>query len=562
MPTDKKWGFGPVPKGAYYTPPLGIMYVSSYLKSKGFDIDCLNMNHHGYAGFSSMLNRTKYDAICTGGAYDNIKAFREIFKAGKESNQNTKVILGGPAATAHPEFIVSSVGADFLVLREGEEVLCKLLAAINNNSNPEEVPGISFIRKKDKQFIRTDPHPPIKDVDALPYPDRDGFEFEYFLNNFPDSNTLDIGYTRGNLRTAGIVGARGCPGKCTFCFKTMSGGFRLRSVENIIGEIEYLKKGYAIDTIAFLDALFSTDKARVYDFCRNVKPLKVNWWCQMRVTTVDEKLLMTMKDAGSVRVCYGFESANDKVLKNMRKGIRVKDIKRALHFTRKARLAIQALFIFGDPAETIETADETLKFWRRYKSFNIPMITVIPFPGTALYNNLVRKGAIKNLQHFWENDCIDENRRSINLTSLDDNEEKLIRARIFVEKLIPSFYKVRNMSKDADGRYVLPMVCPVCQEEMEEIFVGQPVIVACARCCQTSRIDPLDIAELRVLKRRFIKSGRYIISTIMRSLLKNKAIGIALVRFFILSKKWLHHFTFLNQFGINPLRKSKTFKAG
>ena len=391
MPTDKKWGFGPVPKGAYYTPPLGIMYVSSYLKSKGFDIDCLNMNHHGYAGFSSMLNKAKYDAICTGGAYDNIKGFREIFAAGKESNHNTKVILGGSAATAHPEFIAGNVGADFLVLGEGEEVLCNLLAAIDNNSNTEEVPGISFIRKKDNQFIKTDPHPPIKDVETLPYPDREGFEFDYFLNNYLQHTTVDIAYTRKNVRTAGIIGGRGCPGKCTFCFKTMRGGFRLRSVESIVGEIEYLKKEYAINTIEILDALFSTDKTRVYDFCKNVKPLKVNWWCQMRVTTVDEKLLTTMKDAGCDRVGYGIESASDKVLKSMRKGIRVKDIKRALHFTRKAKLSIQGLFIFGDPAETIETADETLKFWRRYKLFNIPMITVIPFPGTALYNNLLKK---------------------------------------------------------------------------------------------------------------------------------------------------------------------------
>lgn len=548
---------GAAARNRFYVPPLGIMYVSSYLKDKGFEVHCLNMNHDGPRGIQDVLNHNTFDAVCTGGMYSYIKAYENIFGLAKEKNKNVKTVLGGAAATAHPEFILSELKPDFLVLGEGEETTADLLRAINDGGGTEDVPGIAYFDNVHDRFVMTNPRPPMRDIDALPLPDREGFGFSYFLEHYHKYSTLSVRYKRENIRTAFVVGGRDCPGRCTFCFRVMGGKVRYRSIDNVIREIRLLKEKYDVNEIEMLDDVFSIDKRRVYDFCQKIGSLGIHWWCQMNVRHVDEEMLKAMKMSGCDWVGYGFESASDTVLKSMNKGIKVEHIEKALMATRKAKLSLQANFIFGDPAETLETAEETLKFWRKHKSFHINLSYVIPYPGTKLYNDLIKRNEIRNLRHFWDNNCVDEDGRTRNLTSLTENEERLLRLRVFLEKLNPSSYIVRRAEREADGRYVLDLGCPVCQKEFKEIFLTRPQIVACPDCCQRAAINPYDLPGLNVLDRKIRKSIRFTIVSAGRIIFRSKPIGLFLIWFFVMSRNRFNYYNLLNAFNINLLKKSK-----
>lgn len=541
----------------FYVPPLGIMYVSSYLKDKGFDVHCLNMNHEGFRGIQDLLSHTGFDAVCTGGMYSYIKAYEDIFALAKEKNKNVKTILGGPAATAHPEFILRELKPDFLVLGEGEETTADLLRAINDGDGKEDVPGIAYFDKGNDRFVMTDLRPPMRDIDVLPLPDREGFGFSYFVEHYRKYSTLSVRYKREDIRTAFVIGGRDCPGRCTFCFRVMGGKVRYRSIDKVIGEIKLLKEEYDINEIEMLDDVFSIDKRRVNEFCQGIGSLGIHWWCQMNVRHVDEEMLKTMKASGCDWVGYGFESASDTVLKSMHKGIKVEHIEKALIATRRARLSLQANFIFGDPAETLETAEETLRFWRKYKSFHINLSYVIPYPGTKLYNDLVKRNAIKDLRHFWDNNCVDEDGRTRNLTSMSENEEKLLRVRVFLEKLAPSFYKVGRAEKKGEGRYLLVLGCPVCQNEFEEMFLTRPQIVACPECSQRAAINPYDLPDLNILDRKIRKCIRFTIVWAGRIVFRSKTIGLFLIWFFVMSRNRFNYYNLLNAFNIDLLKKSK-----
>ena len=544
MPTQTK-SLEAIPPGKNYDPSLGIMYISAFLKRKGHDVHCFNMNHHGIQKLPSLFERDKFDVVATGGMFRAIRAYREIFALAKERNRLTKTILGGPAATAHPEFVLKELRPDFLVLGEGEETTASLLDALEGGKPYKEIPGIAFI--ENDSVVTTGAATPIKDLDGLPWPDREGFEFERYLSEHNYYTTADIGYRNEGRRHCAIIAGRGCPGKCTFCFRTLAGRYRERSIDNVILEIRSLVQNYGVNDLGIIDDVFSVGKARLYEFCRKIRPLCIPWQCQLRVHSVDEELLQNMKDAGCYLVSYGFESASDRVLKSMRKGIRTKDIDRVLGVTRKAKITIQGNFIFGDPAETLETAKETLSFWRRHQNYHINMRNVNPYPGSDLYWGLIKKGAIKNLLHFWENECVDEDGRAINMTSLSPNGERLMRARVFLEESNPSYAKVKGMEKAPDGKYLLTMVCPVCGVESRERFSIRPLLVACPHCYQRSSVSPFDVSDMSPMLRKVKKLGRHLILKIGRVLLNNDRVGISAIRFFLTTKKYFDYFSLLNK---------------
>jgi len=254
------------------------------------------------------------------------------------------------------------------------------------------------------------------------------------------------------------------------------------------------------------------------------------WTCQLRVNKIDEDLLMTMKDAGCVLVSYGFESANETVLKSMKKGITIKQIENALELTKKAKMTLQANFIFGDPAETLETAKETLNFAKRYRSFSLGLLPVKPYPGSPLYHDLIKKGVIKNLYHFWITSCFDKDMRVINMTSLNYAEYKLLQARVYLERLRKCYFNTILANKLSQSKYKVSMFCTNCYKKIEDLILDGPSLIACPHCLMRSYLDPIDLICRRELLRRPIKLLRKFIIFTAEFSLGNNWIGLKTYR--------------------------------
>ncbi len=284
-----------------------------------------------------------------------------------------------------------ALNADYSIIGEGEEAIVDLLSCLENNDNLSMVKGICYL--DNGNYFLTEERKQINDLDSIPWPDYESFNYNNHLASMKptDQYYYDI---FDYPREYPLVASRSCPFLCTFCYHPSGNKYRQRSVDSIMEELKERIPKYKINIVGIYDELFSNNKERLYEFCRRFKefadtlPWEVKWGCQMRVDSLDEKLLETMKDSGCFMVSYGFESYSPKILKSMKKYIKPEQIHNAIHKTLDKGISIQANFIFGDVAETMDTAMETLNFWKNIRRlvFNYFPLLFVP---TANYTNIV-----------------------------------------------------------------------------------------------------------------------------------------------------------------------------
>lgn len=456
-----------------YMFPLGLGYISSVLKQAGHNVDILNLNHRRGI-VENIIHKTldageKYDFVCTGGLSPYYRQVKEIVDAVHSHKSDTGIILGGGLISSEPELMFNALNPDFIVMGEGEKAIVELLSCIQNNSDFSNVLGIGY-RDKNGKVICNQPQPAIMDLDALPWPDFEGFEFETYLDNLKptDQYFYDL---YDFPRVYPMVCSRSCPYRCTFCFHPLGNKYRQRSMDSIMQELEFAIKRYRLNVIAIYDELFSHDKERVYEFCKRFKKLQeeisweIKWTCQMRVDGLDEDFLKTMKDAGCYMVSYGFESYNKTVLDAMKKHITPEQIDNAVKLTLKNNISIQGNFIFGDRTETVQTANETLTYWKNNINAGIILGFISPYPGTELYNNCIKRGIIKDKLDFIENHILDV----INMTdAITDKEFEKLKLDVFETELRYSLYAhPLALGKARNDTYHFLVRCPHCNGVIE-----------------------------------------------------------------------------------------------
>jgi len=487
--------------GGPYHISLGIMYVSAFLKREGRDVTTLNLNHYGADRLAEVLRAGDFDLVATGGLFTYYPHLRGVIATVRRESPRSRVVLGGPAASADPPFALDSLAPDYLVVGEAEKPLAGLLRALDEGRDGSEVPGLAF--RRGGRFFQTPPAELVADLDSLPWPDYEGVEYGRYLERWArgfDQLSVSPHPVR---RSAPVISGRGCVARCTFCYR-LTPGHRQRSIPAVLAEIRHLKDRYGVNEVTVSDDLFSSTRQRLEEFCAGVRPLGLTWACQLRVPVVSEPLLRTMKESGCNLVSYGLESASPAILRSMRKGIDVSKLEEALRLTRAAELTIQGNFIFGDPAETWETAQETLSFYRRHVrdySNSITLNAVVPYPGTVLYQELKAKGRLRNLQRFYETG-LDERGRHINMTSMPDAEFQRLVTRVLPaeERRGRLFGRVLERRRLGPGAYAISYLCPICERRSDdlrlEVAAAFPVSsfrVACRRCLQRSYVPKLGL---------------------------------------------------------------------
>ena len=300
----------------------------------------------------------------------------------KDTNPKLKVAFVGPPVTIEPEKALENSAVDFVVRREFDYQI----ADYAKGKPLEELPGVSF--RKNGSIVNNPEGGVIENLDELPWVtkvykrdlDVTRYNVPFLLNPFISFYTT-----------------RGCPAMCTFCLwpQTHSGHrWRLRSSDDVASEVRYALDAFPqIKEIFFDDDTFNYQKARTIDLCKKLKPLKFTWSCTSRVTT-DYETLKAMKDAGCRLLIVGYESGDQQILKNIKKGA---TIEMALRFTencKKLGLIIHGDFIIGLPGETRATIRKTIDFAKRIDAETIQVSIAHAFPGTELHEYGVQNGLI------------------------------------------------------------------------------------------------------------------------------------------------------------------------
>ena len=203
---------------------------------------------------------------------------------------------------------------DYGIIGEGEQTALELVNAIHSG-NKEEIPSIKgIIFRNDSGIVRTPPRAYIEDLDTIPFPAR---------HLLPDLKKYRYRFYK-HLPTATIITSRGCPYQCTFCDRAVFGNkLRMRSIKNMLDEIEILVKEYGVRGINIQDDLFTITPQRVIEFCDQLmsRKLKISWSCLARVDCITPEMLKIMKKAGCWQIGYGIESGNQKILNTINKNI-------------------------------------------------------------------------------------------------------------------------------------------------------------------------------------------------------------------------------------------------
>jgi radical SAM superfamily enzyme YgiQ (UPF0313 family) len=250
---------------------------------------------------------------------------------------------------------------------------------------------------KDGKVVHNPDAPQIQDLDALPH--------------VTDVYKRDLDVTRYNVPFllnpyVSLYTTRGCPAQCTFCLwpQTLSGHpWRKRSTDDVAAEMAKVKAYWPeVKEFFFDDDTFNIQKARTIELCAKLKPLGLTWSCTSRVTT-DFETLKAMKEAGCRLLIVGYESGDQQILKNIKKGA---TIERARQFTKdchKLGLVVHGDFIMGLPGETRETINNTIAFAKELDVETIQVSVAHAYPGTELYDYAVKNGFI-----VGDNKMVDE----------------------------------------------------------------------------------------------------------------------------------------------------------
>lgn len=221
--------------------------------------------------------------------------------------------MGGPHPSNKPDEVLSNKYVDFIYRTEGEIGFCELLQRLRNGRN--NFSSISNLGYKEDRKRIFNPFKVTENLDDLPFPSYDLIKVE----SYPKT------YMTKKGPYAPIITSRGCPYPCTYCSAGKVSGkkLRMRSPENIIEEIKLLKNRHHIKEFQIWDDNFTLNKKRVYEFCRLLvkENIDLSWWCPngLRIETLDEDLIRTMKETGLYAIALGIESGSEKIQKDMKK---------------------------------------------------------------------------------------------------------------------------------------------------------------------------------------------------------------------------------------------------
>ncbi len=297
-------------------------------------------------------------------------------RAGSSSGRKKiKIIFVGPhVSILTEESLQASQAIDAIARKEFDQTVLE----ISQKKPWAKIKGLSY--KRGGKIIHNPDRQPLMNLDQLPFVSQ-VYQRDLIINNYHLPFCLHP--------YLALYAGRGCPNQCTFCLwpQTFTGRiYRKRTVANVIKEVKWMQKNLPqIKEIFFDDDTFTINKNWVQKFCQAVKPLNLTWSVNARAD-LNYNLLKKMKSAGCRVLVVGYESGNEKILKNIKKGVGLKQMRKFTQEAKKAGLMIHGTFVLGLPGETKKTMEKTFQFACELDCETIQISIATPFPGTAFYS--------------------------------------------------------------------------------------------------------------------------------------------------------------------------------
>jgi radical SAM PhpK family P-methyltransferase len=378
-------------------PNLAAVYLTNFLKKKGYEARYINLFQHEKERLLEYLDSDPVCIAITTTFYVVNLPVNEMVEFIRRHNPKVKIVVGGPLVSNHArhsrgdEFkaAVDDMGADIYVIEgQGEATLAQVIECLRDGGDLSAVPNIAYT--EDGQLRRTKVAPENNDLDEN-YIDWRGF---------PDK---DLGVTI-QTRTA-----RSCAFKCSFCnYPTRAGALTLTSLEAIERELDSMLELGDVQNVVFIDDTFNVPFPRFKDICRMMirKKYPFNWFSYFRCSNSDEEAVALMAESGCKGVFLGIESGSPTILKNMNKSATIEKYAQGISWLRQHGILTFGSFITGFPGETDETVNETIDFIRQTKPDYYRSQMWYCEPGTPIQNERA-KYAISGEGFVWSHATMD-----------------------------------------------------------------------------------------------------------------------------------------------------------
>jgi hopanoid biosynthesis associated radical SAM protein HpnJ len=312
----------------------------------------------------------------------SFKSDVKVAEALKAENPNLKIgMIGAKVAVDANGSLESAPVIDFVARNEFDFTIKE----VADDNDWSKIQGLSY-RNSEGVIVHNEDRALLQEMDSLPW------VTPIYKRDLQMENYF-IGYLKHPYIS--IYSGRGCKSRCTFCLwpQTVGGHlYRTRSVENVVEEIAWAAKAFPqTKEFFFDDDTFTDDLPRAEAIAKGLGKLGITWSCNAKAN-VPRKSLEVFKANGLRLLLVGYESGNQQILHNIKKGMRIEVAERFTKDCHELGIAIHGTFIMGLPGESEETIRETIDWARKINPHTIQVSLAAPYPGTFLYNQAIENG--------------------------------------------------------------------------------------------------------------------------------------------------------------------------
>jgi anaerobic magnesium-protoporphyrin IX monomethyl ester cyclase len=334
-------------------PPLGILYISSHLKARGFDVGVYDTTFSSLDAFQRFVAREKPPVV---GIYCNMMTKFNVLEMIRVCRrQGCTVILGGPESANYAEAYIDR-GADVVVIGEGELTLEELLPHLARYGlgDMRHIQGIVY-RADDGPYVRTPPRPYIEDLDAQPFPDREAIDIDAYVRVWRDHH---------GLGSVSLITARGCPYRCRWCSHAVFGyTHRRRSPANIADEVELILDRYNPDMLWYADDVFTIHRRGFFGYAEELKRrgIRIPFETISREDRLNEEVVRTLAEMGCARLWIGSESGSQRIINAMERRIDVERTREMSHLLQQYGIEVGMFMMLGYEGEEMADIEATVE---------------------------------------------------------------------------------------------------------------------------------------------------------------------------------------------------------
>jgi anaerobic magnesium-protoporphyrin IX monomethyl ester cyclase len=354
--------------------PLGLMYLSSYLRAKGFGVEIYDSTFGSREALFRILETEKPGTL---GIYVNLMTRGNGLAILKRALAcGWKVIVGGPEPANYPEQYLAA-GAGVVVSGEGERALEALLGG----TPPEQVTGL-YLRGSDGGAANTGPAELLADLDAQPWPDRERVDIDQYLRVWRQHH---------GAGSVALISARGCPYHCRWCsHSTFGKTHRRRSALGFVDEVEWVLNRYRPDQLWLADDVFTIHHGWLDQYAEEMgrRGLRIPFECITRADRMNARVARQLAELGCYRVWIGSESGSQRLLDAMERGVSVAQVRDAVRQLRENGIQTGMFLMWGYEGEELGDIDATYEHVKACRPDVFFTTVSYPIKGTPYYDEV------------------------------------------------------------------------------------------------------------------------------------------------------------------------------